>query len=51
MVCGRAGLIWTARAGRAGGFGHMVDRVRQAEELLTHRADVVVSDPVELLDS
>jgi phosphoglycolate phosphatase-like HAD superfamily hydrolase len=51
MVCGRAGLIWTARAGRAGGFGHIVDRVGQAEELRAHGADVVVSDLAELLDS
>jgi beta-phosphoglucomutase family hydrolase len=39
-------------AGRAGSFGWVVgvDRVGQAEELLAHGADVVVSDLAELLD-
>jgi beta-phosphoglucomutase family hydrolase len=39
-------------AGRAGGFGFVVgvDRVGQAEELRRHGADVVVGDPVELLE-
>ncbi|WP_111652046.1 beta-phosphoglucomutase family hydrolase [Actinoplanes lutulentus] len=38
-------------AGRAGGFGHVVgvDRVGQAEALLEHGADVVVTDLSELL--
>jgi beta-phosphoglucomutase family hydrolase len=38
-------------AGRAGGFAYVVgvDRVGQAEELLRHGADVVVSDLAELL--
>jgi beta-phosphoglucomutase family hydrolase len=40
-------------AGRAGGFGYVVgvDRVGQAEELLAHGADVVVSDLAELLET
>jgi beta-phosphoglucomutase family hydrolase len=39
-------------AGRAGGFGFVVgvDRSRQAEALLRHGADIVVSDLAELLD-
>jgi len=39
-------------AGRAGGFGYVVgvDRVGQAEELLAHGADIVVSDLAELLE-
>ena len=39
------------RAGRAGGFGHVVgvDRAGQREELLRHGADVVVDDLAELL--
>ena len=39
-------------AGRAGGFGYVVgvDRVGQARELLTHGADIVVSDLAELLE-
>jgi HAD superfamily hydrolase (TIGR01509 family) len=38
-------------AGRAGGFGFVVgvDRVGQAEDLLSHGADVVVTDLEELL--
>ncbi|MET7467353.1 beta-phosphoglucomutase family hydrolase [Micromonospora sp. NPDC005211] len=38
-------------AGRAGGFGYVVgvDRVGQADELLAHGADVVVTDLAELL--
>ncbi|MET9489743.1 beta-phosphoglucomutase family hydrolase [Nocardia sp. NPDC006630] len=38
-------------AGRAGGFGYVigVDRVGQAEQLLAHGADVVVTDLAELL--
>ncbi|MDB5113411.1 MAG: beta-phosphoglucomutase family hydrolase, partial [Chloroflexi bacterium] len=39
-------------AGRAGGFAFVVgvDRVGQAEELLRHGADIVVSDLAELLE-
>ncbi len=39
------------RAGRAGGFGHVVgvDRTGQREALLAHGADVVVEDLAELL--
>jgi beta-phosphoglucomutase family hydrolase len=39
-------------AGRAGGFGYVVgvDRVGQAEELLAHGADVVVTDLADLID-
>jgi beta-phosphoglucomutase family hydrolase len=39
-------------AGRAGGFGCVVgvDRVGQAERLLAHGADIVVSDLAELID-
>ncbi|MDQ2584179.1 HAD family hydrolase [Saccharothrix yanglingensis] len=39
------------RAGRAGGFGHVVgvDRAGQRDELLRHGADVVVDDLAELL--
>ncbi|MFC3503968.1 HAD family hydrolase [Micromonospora krabiensis] len=39
-------------AGRAGRFGYVVgvDRVGQADELLTHGADVVVTDLADLLD-
>ena len=39
-------------AGRAGGFGFVVgvDRVGQADELLKHGADIVVTDLAELLD-
>jgi beta-phosphoglucomutase family hydrolase len=39
-------------AGRAGGFGYVigVDRVGQADELLAHGADVVVTDLADLLD-
>ena len=39
-------------AGRAGGFGYVVgvDRVGQAKELLTHGADIVVSDLAGLLE-
>jgi beta-phosphoglucomutase-like phosphatase (HAD superfamily) len=38
-------------AGRAGGFGLVVgvDRVGQADELVTHGADLVVRDLAELL--
>jgi beta-phosphoglucomutase family hydrolase len=38
-------------AGRAGGFGRVigVDRIRQADELRIHGADIVVSDLAELL--
>ena len=40
-------------AGRAGGFGYVVgvDRVRQADALKAHGADIVVSDLAELLDA
>lgn len=40
-------------AGRAGGFGYVVgvDRVGHAEDLLRCGADVVVGDPVELLEA
>jgi beta-phosphoglucomutase family hydrolase len=40
-------------AGRAGGFGFVVgvDRVGHAEDLRRHGADVVVGDPVELLEA
>ncbi|BCJ58869.1 HAD family hydrolase [Micromonospora endophytica] len=40
-------------AGRAGGFGYVVgvDRAGQADELLAHGADVVVTDLAELLDA
>jgi beta-phosphoglucomutase family hydrolase len=39
-------------AGRAGGFGFVVgvDRVRQAEALMQHGADIVVTDLAELLE-
>jgi beta-phosphoglucomutase family hydrolase len=39
-------------AGRAGGFGYVigVDRVGQADELIRHGADIVVSDLAELLE-
>ncbi|RAO29814.1 Alpha,alpha-trehalase [Micromonospora saelicesensis] len=39
-------------AGRAGGFGYVVgvDRVGQADELLAHGADIVVTDLADLLD-
>ncbi|WP_320068134.1 beta-phosphoglucomutase family hydrolase [Micromonospora sp. RTGN7] len=39
-------------AGRAGGFGYVVgvDRVGQADELLAHGADVVVTDLADLID-
>ncbi|MDG9672705.1 beta-phosphoglucomutase family hydrolase [Micromonospora sp. DH14] len=39
-------------AGRAGGFGYVigVDRVGQADELLAHGADTVVTDLADLLD-
>lgn len=40
-------------AGRAGGFGYVVgvDRAGQADELLAHGADVVVTDLADLLDA
>ncbi|MFF5176554.1 HAD family hydrolase [Micromonospora sp. NPDC000316] len=40
-------------AGRAGGFGYVigVDRVGQADELLAHGADIVVTDLADLLDA
>jgi beta-phosphoglucomutase family hydrolase len=53
---GRAAVFEDAlagvEAGRAGGFAHVVgvDRVGQAEELLRHGADIVVSDLAELLE-
>jgi beta-phosphoglucomutase family hydrolase len=41
------------RAGRAGGYGYVVgvDRVGHAEDLLRCGADVVVGDPIELLEA
>ncbi|SCL25072.1 haloacid dehalogenase superfamily, subfamily IA, variant 3 with third motif having DD or ED/beta-phosphoglucomutase family hydrolase [Micromonospora nigra] len=40
-------------AGRAGGFGYVVgvDRAGQADELLAHGADIVVTDLADLLDT